>query len=63
MPRVGDVVEAVLRAALEAAPEELAERGGRRRGKSAEVDLGLQHAGERVADVSAAKSDRPESIS
>ena len=51
--RVGDVVQAVLRVALEAAAEQVAERGrASSAGSGAEVDLGLEHAGERVADTS-----------
>ena len=47
-PRVRDVVEAVLRVAFEAAAQEPADRGGGAGGQLREVDLVLEHAGERV---------------
>jgi hypothetical protein len=62
-PGVGDVVQAVLGIALEAAPQQEAERRRRPRRERRPVDLRLEHSRERVGDVGPANSERPVSIS
>ncbi len=48
-PRVGDVVQAVSRIALQAAAQQPADRGRRVIRQGAEIDLGLEHPGQHVA--------------
>ena len=53
--RIGDVVQAVLRIALEAAAQELADRRRRLRGQPRKIDLRLEHSGEGLGDAVAAE--------
>ena len=62
-PDVADVTQALLRIALETAPQQVHESRRRRTRQQAPVDLAGEHGGKRVGRVSQWKSGRPVSIS